>query len=165
MVLLGAHLSIAGGYQNALLLAGELKCNCVQIFVKNQRQWKARDLSAEEISLWKQTRDACSGEILHVIAHSAYLINLAGDSKIRELSIRALADELGRCEALGIDRLVLHPGSHRGQGTDEGIRRVVQGLDEVVKDFPKVKVLLETTAGAGNCLGGTIEEIAEIIQC
>jgi len=165
MLLLGAHLSISGGHHKALVLARKLKCNCVQVFVKNQRQWKAPDLTPEDLSAWNQTRAELEDEILHIVAHSAYLINLASDdAKVRSQSVIALADELHRCEQLGIDRLVLHPGSHRGQGTERGMELVTQALDTVLEDSRGVKILLETTAGAGNCLGGTIDEIARLTQ-
>ncbi len=164
-LLLGAHLSVAGGFHQALLTAEKLKCNCLQIFLKNQRQWKATDLDPEMVEKWKQTRDRLGSKIEHVIGHSGYLINLASDSpKIRDLSFQSLQDELHRCEVLGVDRLVLHPGSHRGQGTKEGIRLVSESLDRILKKFINTTILLENTAGAGHCLGGNIEELSQLIE-
>jgi deoxyribonuclease IV len=162
--LLGAHLSVAGGFHQALLTAEKLKCNCVQIFLKNQRQWKAPELDPALVEKWKETRNRLP-QIQNIIGHSGYLINLAGDSpKKRELSFRSLQDEIRRCEVLSIDRLVLHPGSHRGQGTKEGIRLVSEALNQIMSKFVNITILLENTAGAGNCLGGTIEELADLIE-
>jgi deoxyribonuclease IV len=163
--LLGAHLSVAGGYHNALLTAEELKCNCLQIFLKNQRQWSAPELDPEMVKKWKETRNRLGSKILHVIGHSGYLINLASDNpKIREMSYLSLGEELRRCEILEIDRLVLHPGSHRGQGVKVGIDLVSQALNKLLSQHKKTMILLENTAGAGNCLGGNIEELAQIID-
>lgn len=165
MLLLGAHLSIAKGFHHALLTAKKLKCNCVQIFVKNQRQWRAPAISSEAVSQWQATRQKLADDVLHVIGHSGYLINLASDSRtIRERSAQGLEDELVRCELLGIDRLVMHPGSHRGQGADQGIRWVADALDRILPRAPGVTVLLEVTCGAGHCLGGTIEELARLMD-
>ncbi len=163
MLLLGSHLSIAGGWHNALLTAKKLGCNCLQIFVKNQRQWRMSPVNPQAMELWARTRAEVDTKISRVVAHSGYLINLSSDSsQIRQWSIQSLNEELSLCDALGRDRLVLHPGSHRGQGVAKGIELVVKGLDTVLGDNPGVKILLETTSGAGNCLGGKIEEIAQI---
>lgn len=165
MLLLGAHLSIAGGCHNALLAARELGCTCVQLFVKNQRQWKMSPMTEHDLELWNSTRRDVQGPIVSIIAHSGYLINLASDrEEVRALSHQALRDELTRCNQMGIDRLVLHPGSHRGQGDAEGITLVTAGLDAALAEIPGVKILLETTAGSGHCLGASIEQIARLID-
>jgi deoxyribonuclease-4 len=165
MLLLGAHLSIAGGCHHALFAAHKLKCNCVQLFVKNQRQWQMSPISDSDLELWNVTRQKFQKEILHIIAHSGYLINLASDrDEVRTLSRQALREELVRCNQMNIDHLVLHPGSHRGQGEKQGIKLVAAGLDAVLAEIPSVKILLETTAGGGHCLGGTIEQIARLID-
>jgi deoxyribonuclease IV len=165
MLLLGAHLSIAGGLHLALLKAQKLHCNCVQIFVKNQRQWQAAALTRSAIEQWRQTRRTLGGQVLHVVAHGGYLINLASDSSaVRRRSVRSLRDELQRCRLLEIDRLVIHPGSHRGQGVVRGIKHVAKALNEVLPDVPGVSLLLEGTAGAGHCLGGTVEELSQLLD-
>jgi deoxyribonuclease IV len=164
-LLLGAHLSVAGGYHHALLAAEKLKCNCLQIFLKNQRQWSAPELDPAIVEEWKATRTRLGSKILHVVGHSGYLINLAGDDPLnRERSFHSLEEELRRCEILGIDRLVLHPGSHRGQGTREGLRLVTEALDQLLSKYSKTIILLENTAGAGNCLGGKIEDLSCLIE-
>jgi deoxyribonuclease-4 len=165
MLLLGAHLSIAGGCHNALLAASELQCNCVQLFVKNQRQWQMSPISEHDLELWTSTREKLKNQIVSIVAHSGYLINLASDREdVRTLSNQALRDELTRCNQMGIDRLVLHPGSHRGQGESSGVALVAAGLDAILAEIPTVKILLETTAGGGHCLGASIEQIARLID-
>lgn len=165
MLLLGAHVSITGGFDRAVDLANRLKCNCIQMFVKNQRQWRARPLTKKQVGDYLDALAESRQEIHHVVAHSAYLINLASDdASVRRKSVAALRDELKRCRALKIDRLVMHPGSHRGQGLAKGLDRVAAGLNRVLADVPgTTTVLLEVTAGAGDTIGGRLEHLAEII--
>lgn len=109
--MLGAHLSVAGGLENALHSAVQVGCDCVQIFLKNQRQWRAPPLGNEHIERFRAARSAT--HVAPVIAHASYLPNLASpDNRARPGSVRALTDELERCEALGVTGLVLHPGAH-----------------------------------------------------
>jgi deoxyribonuclease-4 len=126
----GAHMSIAGGMHLAVERAVEAGCDCFQVFVKNQRQWKARPFTETEISEWKSARRAAGRE--PVIAHDTYLINLAApDEKIRRASIEAFLIELLRCEQLEIGGLVAHPGAHLGQGEPWGLKRIAESLDEI----------------------------------
>jgi deoxyribonuclease IV len=161
----GAHLSVAGGLQNALISAAALGCDCVQIFVKNQRQWIAKPLQEEQIRLFHGTQRQTG--IRPVVAHAGYLLNLASPEQAgRRRSIAALIDELERCEALGVPYLVLHPGSHVGAGVDAGIANAVRSLNDThkaTKGFA-ARVLLETTAGQGSSLGCEIEQIGRIID-
>jgi len=158
-------MSIAGGLHRAFDHARRAGCDCLQVFVKNQRQWRARPLEAEQVRLWKEAAER-SG-IAPVVAHATYLINLAApDGAVWEKSVGALADELRRCHELGIVGLVVHPGSHGGQGDRAGIRRIARALDRVGSRTGPVgtRVLLETTAGQGTSLGWRFEQIAEIIE-
>jgi len=108
--LLGVHLSVAGGLENVLHSAVQVGCDCVQIFVKNQRQWRAPPLRNEQIERFRAAQGAT--HVAPVIAHASYLLNLASpDNRARLGSVRALTDELERCEALGVTGLVLHPGA------------------------------------------------------
>ncbi|MCK4538826.1 MAG: deoxyribonuclease IV [Candidatus Krumholzibacteria bacterium] len=161
---LGAHMSIAGGIHLALERGRSIGCNAVQLFVKSSNQWKARPLPAEEISLFhEKAREYRSGFIM---GHSSYLINIASpDAELLEKSRKALAIEIERCETLSIPWLVLHPGSHRGAGTEAGIRTVAESLDRVFEMTAgyKTSILLETTSGSGNILGSRFEELAAII--
>jgi len=157
-------MSIAGGLHRAFYRGRDLGCDCLQIFVKNQRQWSARPLGAQDIRLWERARRQTRLE--PVLAHAGYLINLAcPDARIRRRSIHALIDEANRCEQLGIRELIVHPGSHRGAGRDAGLARVIAGLDEVLERTSRgsVRIVLETTAGQGSSLGGRFEDLAEIL--
>src|SRR6185369_7601985 len=121
----GSHLSIAGGLHNALLEARDLGMDCVQVFTKNQRQWKAPPLSEESVRLWNQHRKET--KVKQVVSHDTYLINLAGpEGDFRKQSIETFRDELTRCERLGIPYLVTHPGAHLHApgGAEAGLARV-----------------------------------------
>lgn len=159
----GAHMSIAGGLHLAFEAARKVGCDCMQVFVKNQRQWAAPPLTDEAIRLWR--RAVRVSGIRPVIAHGSYLINLASpDATLWNRSIDAFVDELERCEALAIRGLVLHPGSHTGTGEAGGLRRVAQALNSVHRRTRglRVRTLLETTAGQGTCLGHRFEHLAAI---
>lgn len=164
MLKLGAHMSIAGGFNKAVERAHSVDSDALQIFTKNQNQWKARDLVDDEIERFTECCTSCS--IAPVVAHDSYLINLASPKDdLWEKSIEAFRVELERCERLGIPFLVTHPGAHTGSGTEAGIQRVVEALDRVHAELPgyTVRTLLETTAGQGTTLGATFEELAAII--
>ena len=164
MLKLGAHMSIAGGFDKAVQRAHSVESDAVQIFTKNQKQWKAKPIMDEDAALFRQHCVDCV--IDPVVAHDSYLINLASpNDEMWEKSIDAFRIELERCEQLGIPFLVTHPGAHTGSGITEGIARVVAALDRVHTDLPgyRVRTLLETTAGQGTTLGATFEELAAII--
>ena len=164
-MLLGAHLSIAGGVDKAFDRAEKLACTSFQIFTKSNRQWKARELTSDEIERYHQ-RQAETG-IEPVICHASYLINIgASDEKVWQKSVEALVVELERCELLKIPHLVLHPGAHMGEGVEIGIDQVVKALDMVHERLPgyKVKIALEITAGQGSALGSKFSEIGQMIE-
>lgn len=159
----GAHMSIAGGLHHAFEHAEAAGCDCLQVFVKNQRQWSAKPHSDEEVAAWKEA--AARTGIAPVVAHATYLINLAAaDGDVRKKSVAAFADEFQRCHSLGIVGLVVHPGAHMGDGDETGIRRIADALDEVERLVGDVrpKVLLECTAGQGTAIGWRFEHLAEI---
>lgn len=162
--LFGAHMSIAGGLHLAFARAVEAGCDCMQVFVKNQRQWRAKPLDAQALAAWQAAREQTG--ISEIVAHDAYLINLAApNDKIWQTSIDAFCDELTRCHQMGIDKLVTHPGSHNGSGESAGIKRVAQALDIIHEraELSDVTVLLEITAGQGTNLGYRFEHLADII--
>lgn len=161
---LGAHMSIAGGLDHALERGRQLGCGAVQIFLRNQRQWAGRPLTPEEIRAFAAARRATG--IRRVLAHASYLINLAapgGQEWAR--AVDAFTDELERAEALALDCVVIHPGSARGAGRDAGLARVVAALDEVTRRTAgaRVRIALENTAGAGDTLGRSFEELGAMI--
>ena len=164
MLLLGAHMSVAGGLHNAVARAEQVDAEALQIFTKNQNQWNAKPLTDEGVALWHAAwRDS---RVKTVVAHDSYLINLASpNDELWEKSLVAFRVELERCERLGVPFLVTHPGAHTGSGVEAGIERIVAALDRVHLELPgyRVRTLLETTAGQGTTLGATFEELARMI--
>jgi deoxyribonuclease-4 len=163
--LLGAHMSIAGGVGNALLLGKKVNCDAIQIFTKSSRQWASNPYSKEEIDFFLRNRKETG--IRSVIAHDSYLLNLGSpDGTLRMKSLAAFIDELERCEMLGVSHLVAHPGAHMGAGEAEGIKTVARSLNEVHKACPgyNTKVTLEITAGQGSCLGYRFEQIGRMFD-
>lgn len=162
--MIGAHMSIAGGVFNAFLEGERKGCRTIQIFVKSSNQWQAKPLSSDEISRFESEQKRTG--IKPVVAHDSYLINLASpDRALLEKSRKAFLVEMERCQALGINFLVTHPGSHLQSGESEGIKRIAESIDWLVehtRDFG-VYITLETTAGQGSNLGYKFEQIAEMI--
>jgi deoxyribonuclease IV len=164
-ILLGAHMSIAGGVHTAIERGRSIKCTAIQMFVKNNMQWFARPLTRDEIRAFLNHQQR--GQLLSIFAHANYLINLAAiNPQFQANSIRALSEELIRADQLELPFLVLHPGAHVGAGEEAGLERIVVSIDRVFRKIPKVKtrIALETTAGQGSCLGHTFEQIACIID-
>jgi len=161
----GSHLSIAGGIHNALLSAEKLGMDTVQVFTRNQQQWAAKPLQAQEIEAWQKERRRL--KFAKTVSHASYLINLASpDDVLWKKSIAAFTEELRRCDALGITYAVIHPGAHLDCGEDKGLMRVVAALDEIAATLvkPAVTICLEITAGQGSCLGHRLEHLAEVIE-
>ena len=159
----GAHMSIAGGVDKAFDQAVETSCEAMQIFTKNNNQWRARVLKPDEIERFHQRQ--AETDIGPVVTHASYLLNLGSpQDDLWEKSIQALIVELERCEILRIPYLVLHPGAHMKQGVEAGLARVSAALDHAHDELPDhtVKVALELTAGQGTTLGRTFEELAAI---
>jgi len=161
-LLIGAHMSVEGGLEKSIGRGESIGCTAIQIFTKSNRQWFAKDLTEEEISLFKETTK--KSLLKNITAHACYLINLASATeRTRALSINALTQELQRCEQLGIEYLVLHPGSHGGQGRDKGAGLISEGIDKAFGKSPgRTMVLLETMAGQGTSIGSSFEDIALI---
>ena len=160
----GSHLSIAGGMHKALLTAERLGLGTVQVFTKNQKTWAAKPLDGPTIDDWRREQDRLG--FTATVSHDSYLINLASpDDGLWDKSVDLFAEEVRRCDALGIPLLVTHPGAHMGQGESAGLRRVADGLDEVFRRLPgsETVVCLESTAGQGTSLGWRLEHLAEIV--
>ncbi len=167
MPLLGAHESVSGGLHLAFDRIRQVGGQSLQIFTRNQRQWNAAPLTAEEIASFAEAWEAA--DKMPVASHASYLINL-GSSKEEQArkSVAAFVDELQRCSALGIPHVVFHPGSHGGAGVAAGLANVAANLDRVLEQggdaCAPVTILLETTAGQGTGLGYRFEELAEILE-
>jgi deoxyribonuclease IV len=171
MGLLGAHVSTAGGVSSAFGRAQELGCDAIQIFVKNANAWKAKPLPAREIAAFREARAATPGHgtppPIPTVAHASYLINLASPAaETLRRSRDALADELLRCTALGVDALVVHPGAHMGEGVEAGLQAIARSLDDVFARHPEIaaRLLLENTAGQGTALGTSPEQLGAIVR-
>jgi deoxyribonuclease-4 len=165
MPLFGAHMSIAGGCHNALLEARRRGCQTVQLFTKNASQWQGKPLSDADAVLFRRTLRGSGLRCL--TAHDSYLINLASpDDALWQRSIDAFVDEVQRADKLGLRYLVTHPGAHLDGGEEFGLARVAAGLDQTFARYPeaRVRVLLETTAGQGSCLGHRFEHLARILS-
>ena len=163
-MLLGVHVSIAGGFDQAIKRGTTLGCTAIQIFTKNASQWRGKAITAAEAAAFQEAlRDSA---IESVIAHDSYLINLAAPpGENRDKSIAAFAEEMQRCATLGVPYLVMHPGAHLGDGAAVGIERISAAFSAIFSEAPEtVTVLLENTAGQGSYLGSRFEELAEIIE-
>jgi deoxyribonuclease IV len=165
MAILGAHQSIAGGYYKAVEIAHRLKCDCVQVFTKNNNQWRAKELTDEDVRLFQGKLKELG--VSHPLAHDSYLINLASpDPALWKKSIDSFVLEMLRADRLGIPYLVTHPGAHTTSSEEAGIAAVIRALDETHRQTRgiKTKCLLETTAGQGSSLGRTFEQLAAMID-
>jgi deoxyribonuclease-4 len=162
---LGAHMSIAGGLHRAVDRAVATGCGVLQIFTRNSNQWKGKPLSDDDVALFRE-KLAASG--LHeAISHDIYLINLAAaPGEVRDKSLAAFRDELETCARLGIDRVIMHPGSHLSDSPEAGLERVIQAFNQLFREAPQFqgRVLLETTAGQGTNLGRTFPELRTIMD-
>ncbi|MCK4341874.1 MAG: deoxyribonuclease IV [Phycisphaerae bacterium] len=161
----GAHLSIAGGMHKAIAAALRMRCQTVQVFVKNQRQWRATPFDPDDLERW-HTLAATPG-FGPPIAHATYLINLASPNRALQARSRtAFAEELQRCQTLKIPYLVIHSGSATDANIDRGLARVAKALNRIFDRQPNLQTvpLLETTAGQGTGLGRSFEELGEILR-
>ena len=162
---IGLHTGIAGGLHNALLKAQALGADTVQIFSRNPRGWQAKPLVPEEVEQFKRVR-AETG-VTPVVIHANYLINLAAaDESIREKSIASFREEVERGLALGADYLVVHPGSARGACEEDAIRTCAESLKTACDglELKSFRILLENTAGQGDCIGHRFEHLREIAE-
>lgn len=161
----GCHVSTAGGVSKAFERAVEIGCDSIQIFSKNQKQWKPKSFESVEIDRYREEHERTG--IAPVMIHDSYLINLcAANSGILKKSIDAFSDEISRADLLQVDYLNFHPGAHTGKGDDWGIKTIADSLNQVIAKFPKskVKLLLETTAGQGTGVGYRFQHLRDIID-
>ena len=165
MAILGAHMSMAGGYYKAVEIAHRAGCDCVQLFTKNNNQWRAKEITPEDVSRFRNALGELG--ISHPIAHDSYLINLASpDKALWRKSVDAFVVELRRAEQLGIPYVVAHPGAYTTSSEALGLRAIIRALNEVHRQVKEIssKCLLETTAGQGTNLGWRFEHLATILD-
>lgn len=167
-VRVGFHVSIAGGISNSVNNAKKLDCTAFQIFSRNPRGWAAKPLTRDEVDSFKNRLCASGIEKTAVVVHMPYLPNLSGSpGELYERSVKTLAEEMRRCNLLGISYLVVHLGSHMGRGSKSGIDQLVNALTVASgcsKSANKVVVLLENNVGQKNSVGGTLEELRLILD-
>jgi len=165
MPYIGAHMSISGEPCMSLFRGKEAGCEVIQIFTRNQRKWFGKKLSEDEIADFFSAREKTG--VNPVAIHTSYLINVASpDPDGRKKALSLLLDEMKWAELLDIPYLVLHPGSHMGEGEKRGLTLVADTLNRANDKRPdySVKILLETTAGQGTNLGYRFEHLAEILD-
>ncbi|MBN1322505.1 MAG: deoxyribonuclease IV [Methanotrichaceae archaeon] len=159
---MGVHVSIAGSIDKAVDRALERGCDAFQIFSRNPRGWKVKEISLDVASAFASKLER--SKMAPAVDHMPYLPNLASPREdIYERSVETLIGELDRCRLLGIPYLVTHLGSHLGQGREAGLQRIVSAISRA-PDLCKTVILLETTAGTKNSIGGVFEDIGEILE-
>ena len=164
-MLLGGHISISGGVSLAPERARKVTADCMQIFSKNQMQWKAKPLDLEEAE--KFVENSKQKKILETVIHDSYLINLASpDKSLLKQSREVFLEEMVRAKHLGVRYLIFHPGSHMGSGEQVGMKRIAESMNWARTEFGSgdVQLLLEITAGAGRVLGQSFEQLAKIMD-
>ena len=163
-MLLGAHISISDGVDKAPEHGRKLTCDCMQIFSKNQMQWKAKPLDLDVAEDFKtKSREF---KIAETVIHDSYLINLGSpDKALLQQSREAFLEEMVRAKHLGVRYLIFHPGAHMGAGEQAGLKKVAESMNWAREEFGSgdVELILETTAGQGTYLGHSFEQLARII--
>lgn len=163
--LLGAHLSVSGGFFHAITNGSKIGCTAIQIFTKSNRQWAAKKINQSEAELFIEAKK--NSPIKMVIAHASYLINLGSSTPgVQERSYHALVDEINRCHELEIPYLVLHPGTSEVGYEEVTLELIGNYINKSLKETPGclTTVLIETMAGQGRSIGHTFEQLANIVS-
>ncbi len=166
MKYIGAHVSAAGGVENAPLNAHQIGATAFGVFTKNQRQWEAKPLTRESIRAFRENCEKYGYLPHQVLPHDSYLINLGNpDPTALEKSRKAFLDEMQRCEQLGLDRLNFHPGSHLNQVSEEKcLVLIAESINLALDKTRGVIAVIENTAGQGSNVGHTFEQLRQIID-
>ena len=166
MKYIGAHISAAGGVENAPLRAQEIGATAFALFTKNQKQWESPALTLQSIELFRQRCSELGYPPCSILPHDGYLINLGHPSEEGlERSRKSFTDEMARCQALGLDRLNFHPGSHLNEiSTDDCLKRIADSINLALDATQGVTAVIENTAGQGSNLGFRFEHLAQIIS-
>ena len=166
-MILGAHVSVAGGITNALENASRVGCDSFQIFTKNQNQWREKEISAPESEKFRDLRKSGPYRTSQLAAHDSYLINLCSPEQEKlQRSRIAFIKEIERCRSIDLDFLIFHPGSHLEKGEEWGLDRIAESLSKAISatEGCTVRLLIETTAGQGTNLGYRFEHLAHLLQ-
>jgi deoxyribonuclease-4 len=164
-LLIGAHTSATGGAHNALLEGKEIGATTVQLFTRNQKRWDSKELSQEEIELFQQTLEETG--LSHIMSHDSYLINLGCPNRENlHKSREAFQKELIRCQQFGITYLNFHPGAALDGSEQDCLDTIVESLEQLEKlaTTGGTRLLIETTAGQGSCVGYRFEQISYLID-
>lgn len=166
MKYIGAHVSAAGGIQQAPLNAEKIGANAFAFFTKNQRQWQAPPLQSEDISLFHSEREKAAIKKEHILPHDSYLINLGHpESEGLQKSRDAFFVEMKRCQELGLPLLNFHPGAHLRQiSEEECLVRIGESIQWVLDQTEGVTAVIENTAGQGSTLGVTLGQLKSIMN-
>jgi deoxyribonuclease-4 len=161
--LIGFHVSSADSLELAYDRASELGCTTFQMFTRSPRMWKCKPLSEDQTSAFTAKRKLTDFRLL--VDHMPYLPNLASSDKVTMKKSRdALNEEVLRCDSLGLDYLVVHLGSHRGDGSAVGVRNIAQAAKHALGGSRATTILLENMAGQKNCIGARFEELRQILD-
>ena len=162
---IGCHVSISGSIDKAIDNATERDCTAFQIFTRSPRSWHAKDLVDADVKSYKEKLDQSEIDRFATVAHMPYLPNLATPNQdVYTKSLNTLVKEVERCGKLGIPYLVTHLGSHLGTGEENGIKRIVKGLEKAVTLKNDVMILLENTAGQKNSVGSDFTQLGSIFS-
>ncbi|HEV8361679.1 MAG TPA: deoxyribonuclease IV [Candidatus Thermoplasmatota archaeon] len=165
-MILGSHVSVAGGPEHAFGHAAEIGCDAIQVFVKPPRKLRGiKDFTPEQIHAWEAAR--ATSKVQAIVVHANYLINLAGQGHTGEYSREALLDEMKRAHELRIGTVIFHPGQHFGGGEEKGLRTIAKNLQWCLKkgkDYGDVTIALENMAGQGTMLGYDLQQLRTIID-
>ncbi|BDX37709.1 putative endonuclease 4 [Tenuifilaceae bacterium CYCD] len=166
MKFIGAHVSAAGGVENAPANAHAIGASAFALFTKNQRQWIAPPLTEKSIDLFKKRCEEYGYMPNAILPHDSYLINLGNpDKEALQKSRNAFVDEMKRCEQLGLDRLNFHPGSHLGKiSEEESLRLIAESINLALQETSSVIAVIENTSGQGSNLGFKFEHLKYIID-
>jgi deoxyribonuclease-4 len=164
-ILVGAHMSAAGGAYNALHRGYEIGATVIQLFTSNQKQWNGKKITEKEVELWKE--GIIETGITHTMSHDSYLINLGSPKEeLLAKSKKAFLEEMSRCHLLEIDYMNFHPGAATGSSEEECLDTIISSLLEMTPNINegKTELLLETTAGQGTTVGYSFDHLGYIIK-
>ncbi len=166
MKMLGAHVSVAGGVENAPIRASRIGAKAFAMFVKNQRQWSAKPLTKNNVMLFRKNCQNLGFQLKHILPHASYLINLGSKDKEKlEKSKNAFMDEINRCYQLGLKFLNVHPGAHLNMSSEgECLELIAININEILNKTKDVTVVLENTAGEGTNVGYKFEHLRAIMD-
>lgn len=161
MLTIGSHMSIADGIAKAAANVVKMEANTMQIFSRNPRGSGYKNYSVDEVEKFQTIRK--ENHFGPLLAHAPYTMNLASaQEKVYEFACMVIREDIARMDALGIENIVFHPGSHTGIGAEAGVKNIIAGLNQAITGNESITVLLETMSGKGTEIGVTFEELKKI---